>query len=286
MIHSVDLHIYYFLTRFAGNWLFDHFAAFEENNNLLKGALLLSLYWYLWFRIGPAQERQRRTIINIMVGTFFGLAICRMIADLAPFRVRPMYDPSVLHPTYGFLISRNMENWSAFPSDTAAYFCALAFGLAYLERRLAIPAFLYTAVWICVPRMYLGMHYSSDIIVGAAIGFAAVWVSLKLKWLESRFTRRVLAWADAAPQFFYAAAFLLTFECATLFDDIRYAARGVLGVARYAHFHHEPARSGVYLFMLLCLVAITGNVIFFWAGKRRQRALRAGVVKGSGMYGD
>jgi undecaprenyl-diphosphatase len=271
-IHTVDLRIYYFLTGFAGNSLFDRFASFEENSNLFKGALFFAIYWFLWFRSDPNQQQRRKAIIHIMIGTLLALAVCRTVADLAPFRIRPMYDPSVQHPTYAFPVSRNMENWSAFPSDTTALFCALAFGLAYLERRLAVPAILYTAVWISLPRMFLGMHHSSDIVVGAGIGVAAVWATLRIKWLESMFTRRVLAWADRAPQIFYAAAFLITFEFATLFDDVRYAVRGLIGAARLVP-SGELMRFGVYLLMLLCLGAIIGNLIVIWAGRRSQRAL-------------
>jgi len=59
-----------------------------------------------------------------------------------------MYEPHLQHHAYAFPISPNLINWSALerlPSDTAALFWALEFGLAYLSRRLAIPMMLYMA---------------------------------------------------------------------------------------------------------------------------------------------
>jgi len=42
--------------------------------------------------------------------------------------------------------------------------------LAYLLRRYAVTILLYTVVWVCLPRIYLGIHYVSDIVVGIVIG--------------------------------------------------------------------------------------------------------------------
>jgi PAP2 superfamily len=119
-------------------------------------------------------------------------------------------------------------NWSSFPSDTAAYFFALAFGLAYLSRRLAIPIILYTAAWVCLPRMYLGLHYASDIVVGAAIGITTVWVSLRSELLQAMVARRLLSAMETTPEWFYAIAFLVSIEMATVFEGFRHAGNSIL----------------------------------------------------------
>jgi membrane-associated phospholipid phosphatase len=231
LIHSVDTSVFNLLNRFAGNWFLDHLASFEEDNNLLKGGLFLAIYVYLWFRTGLEREKTRRTIIAIITGTLLALVAARAIADLAPYRARPIYEQSLsIHP-YSFPVSRNMENWSSFPSDTAAYFSALAFGLAYLLRRYSVPLALYTAGWICLPRMFLGEHYASDIVVGAVIGIALVAVSLRLEWIRLGLARHVLRWAESNPGVFYGAAFLACFEMGVLFDDVRAVARWLFRAA-------------------------------------------------------
>jgi membrane-associated phospholipid phosphatase len=46
---------------------------------------------------------------------------------------------------------------------------------------------LYAAGWICLPRVFLGEHYVSDVVVGAGIGialvvrFIEVWVAIPFR---------------------------------------------------------------------------------------------------------
>jgi len=248
-IRTVDLSIYHFLSGVAGNWILDRLASQEETNNLFKGGIFFAMYWYLWFRIDRDRERSRRAIITIVIGTILAIIVARTIACIAPFRLRPIYDPTLAHPSYSIPLTANFENWSAFPSDTAAYFFALAFGLAYLLHRLAIPIVLYTAGWVCLPRMYLGLHYGSDIVVGIAIGITMVWVSLGSERLQSIVVRRLLAAMETRPQWFYAVAFLVSFEMATLFNGLRSAGRAVLHAAlvglHLGSVHSGPSSSPI-----------------------------------------
>jgi membrane-associated phospholipid phosphatase len=238
-IRTVDLKIYNFLGRFAGNRLLDHLASREETNNLLKGGIFFATYWYLWFRIGPDLTKRRKSIIAIVIGSMLAIIVARTLAYVTPFRVRPMYDLTIAHPTYSIPLTANLENWSSFPSDTAAYFFALAFGLAYLLRRLAVPIMLYTAAWICLPRIYLGLHYASDMVVGSGIGIMMAWLSLRSDSVESIVTRPALAAMETSPQWFYTIAFLLSFEMATVFDGVRHVGRDVLNAALTA-LHVAP----------------------------------------------
>jgi len=152
-LSSVDLSIYHFLSRFAGNWFLDRLVSQEEKNHLFKGEIYFVLYWYLWFRIGPDQERTRRTIITIVIGALLSIIVARSIAFIAPFRLRPIYDPMLAHPSYSIPLTYNIENWSAFPSDTAAYFFALAFGQEELSSNNVTNPEYYLNVsvprWIC-----------------------------------------------------------------------------------------------------------------------------------------
>lgn len=166
LISSLDVNVYHFLNGFAGNWFLDRLVSYEEADNLFKGGLFLAIYGYLWFRIGPDQEKRRQAIIAILTATLLTLVLCRTIAELVPFRVRPMFDRTITHHPYAFPITPNQENWNSFPSDSAAYFFALAFGLAHLLRRHSVLIMMYTAVWICLPRAFFGAHYLSDLVVG------------------------------------------------------------------------------------------------------------------------
>ena len=220
--------IYYFLSRFAGNYVLYHLVTQEESNYLFKGEIFLSLCWYLWFRNLPDKGQCRLAIMAIMIGAVLSIIVTRIIAFIAQFRVRPVYDATLAHASYSIPVTADIVNWSSFPSDTAAYFFALAFGLAYLSRRLAIPIILYTAAWVCLPRMYLGLHYASDIVVGAAIGITTVWVSLRSELLQAMVARRLLSAMETTPEWFYAIAFLVSIEMATVFEGFRHAGNSIL----------------------------------------------------------
>jgi membrane-associated phospholipid phosphatase len=268
VIRTVDLKIYNFFGLFAGNPLLDHLASREEGNNLFKGGVFFAMYWHLWFRVGPDLARRRKAIIAIVIGSMLAIIVARTVAYITPFRVRPMYDQTIAHLTYSIPVTVNLENWSAFPSDTAAYFFSLAFGLAYLVRRLAVPIMLYTAVWVCLPRMYLGLHYASDIVVGIGIGITMAWLSIMSDSLESIITRPALAAMETRPQWFYTIAFLVSFEMATVFDGLRHVGRDVLNGALVAlHLgqqHSGPSRPidewGGLLAMIGFLVAASYGV--------------------------
>jgi len=236
-IRNADVQIYYFLNGVVGNRFLDHIFQFLESNTLFKCGLLVSAYCYFWFRSDADQEARRRAILAIITGTLLALTINRVISTLMPFRVRPMFDAALQHRPFSVLPASGLESWSSFPSDHAAYLCALAFGLIYLSRRLTIPVVLFAAGWICLPRLYLGMHYASDIVVGTAIGVATVWAALGTGWLRSSVASRMLAFADAKPQWFYSAAFLVLFEMGDLFWDVREPVRILLHVVSAGPYH-------------------------------------------------
>lgn len=219
-IRGFDLGIYYYLGRFADNWILVRLAGLEESNDLIKGALFFALYWYLWFRRGTDQERRRKAVLTVLFAAVVSIVVTRFVAFVAPFRVRPMDNPALIHPVYPVDFHYNLERWSSFPSDTAAYFFVLAFGIAYLSRRLAIPVVLYTAIWVCLTRIYLGIHYASDVVVGAMIGSAVAWLSLKSNFLRSLAARSARV-AETRPQLFYPIAFFCSFEMASVFGGLR-----------------------------------------------------------------
>jgi hypothetical protein len=165
-----------------------------------------------------------------------------VLASVTPFRLRPIYVPS-LEYRWSIPIDTTFAQWTSFPSDTATYFCALAFGLLVLLPRLRIPIVLYTAGWICFPRIYLGYHFASDVVAGAVIGSAVVWAVLRAEKLQSAFAPGAVAFADARPHAFYAAAFLISYEMATVFWDIRMLELKLAHAVRMLAHHASRAPS-------------------------------------------
>ncbi len=258
LIQSADIRTYYWLNQFHGIWFLDRLFTDLEINLLFKSALFIAAYYYFWFREGPDQQERRSTIVAILVGTLASLFIARALATFAPFRVRPMSDPSLGYRPLSVPLVYDFVGWSGFPSDHAAYLTALGFGLIRLSRRLTLPVILFLAGWICLPRLYLGIHFLSDIVVGAAIGAATTWAALHIEALRSRAARPLLAFVKAKPEVFYTLSFLILFELASMFSDFREPVHAVLRVA--ASLPHHPA----FLVESILLASLCGVGFLLW----------------------
>jgi undecaprenyl-diphosphatase len=104
------------------------------------------------------------------------------------------------------------------PSDHVTVFAGLTVVL-YIAR----PSFVtYAILWTIVVesfRNYIGAHYPSDLIAGAGLGAFAVWAS-QMSWPISA-GKKVMRWEQSSPGLFYMIAFFLSYQMATLFNDIR-----------------------------------------------------------------
>ena len=71
----------------------------------------------------------------------------------------------------GFFINDN-----SFPSDHAGLFYALATTIFLVSRRTGIIMFIYVTLVVIVPRLYLLLHYPTDIMAGGSSA-SCVWAS-------------------------------------------------------------------------------------------------------------
>jgi undecaprenyl-diphosphatase len=196
---------------------------FLADAELLKGGLVVAVLCALWMTSrGPvaARELRSRVVMTVAAG-FAALFVSRVLALALPFRARP-FDYAGGTPAFA---PRALESWSAFPSDHAALFFALAVGILVMSRVLGLLALVHAVAVVSVPRIVLGLHHPTDILAGAAIGAACAFVATRPA-LWQRCAPPVLAWSEGrhAPSF-GALAFLLLFETATLFDSVRNAAK-------------------------------------------------------------
>jgi membrane-associated phospholipid phosphatase len=89
---------------------------------------------------------------------------------------------------YLYIQNYYTDDDSAFPSGhtTAAFSTATSLTLHYPKWYVAVPAYLYAGS-VGYSRMHLGMHYPSDVAMGAGIGIASAFVTHKLqKWINKK----------------------------------------------------------------------------------------------------
>ena len=202
---------------------FDQFVIFLSNSDLVKGGAVVAVAWAAWFYQGGDKNKNRAFLLSALLGSLGALFIARLLAYSAPMRIRPLLNPQLhFRPPSALPAQSNWTSWSSFPGDHAALFFALAAGVWCVWRRGGTALFLYVAAIICLPRLYLGIHYPTDVLAGAAIGLGLV-ALLAQSVVRSVVAEPILSWGERHPGPFYFALSLLTFQIATLFWDVRVA---------------------------------------------------------------
>ena len=127
------------------------------------------LIWLLLAGILLLTPKHRRAGAAVLAGLVLEIICCNMVLKPLVARVRPCD----VNTAVQLLIARPDD--FSFPSaHTGASFAAAA-ALFADRNRLWIPS-LILALLIAFSRLYLYVHYPTDILAGAAIGMMAGWV--------------------------------------------------------------------------------------------------------------
>lgn len=225
---SFDREIITWANHFAQHsWTFDKIMVLIGSNHLLKGGVLLTIVWWGWFRNEDRNSNDRKQIISTMFACIVAMALARGLALALPFRLRPLHEASLqLVPPYGELPTA-LDGWSSFPSDTSVLFFTLATGLFFISKRAGIFALIYTALFIGIPRIYLCLHYPTDIIGGAVLGITIALLA-NYYLVRNKYTQAVVDWSYSKPGFFYPLLFLFTYQIADMFENSRALVEGGL----------------------------------------------------------
>jgi undecaprenyl-diphosphatase len=213
----VDWPILLWLNGFASPSAFVN-RAIEYTSDLptFTGGFIIALFCYCWFRPGPME--QRADLLLGLAAAVLAVVLSRALQIGLPMHLRPLHDPAAGFVTPAGIDPAALNAWSSFPSDHATIFVALTVVVWRASSRLGVLALLAT-LFANIPRLYVGFHYPSDIAFGTMLGIALV--MLATAYGPRLLARRVLAWGDAKPAMFHAIGFMVCFQVATLFVDIR-----------------------------------------------------------------
>ena len=158
----------------------------------------------LWYWPDKEMPRRRETILTMLLAVAVSLIINRTLSTLVPFRDRPMY--SIGANAVTFELHPDLEHWSSFPSDYATYLFAIAASLWLISRWWGLFFGLF-ATFVAVARVYLGIHYPSDVLVGALIGIATS-IVINREPVRRRFAAPILALEPCYTPYFYGLFFI------------------------------------------------------------------------------
>ena len=215
--NDFDFTIVLFLNRFAGkSRLLDGSVELISETYVFHGVLFIALLWFIWFK-DEGEESRIRLFMGGVAAVLAGL-LSRLLQLALPFHTRPLYN-SDLKLTWPIGVPEGaLNHWNSFPSDHASLFFALATLIWISDRRLGLFAFFWAAI-TSFTRIYLGYHYPTDILGGAALGILTVILFRRLPVPTVLY--RFLDWERYASPSFYAVAFIASYLAGTLLNDVR-----------------------------------------------------------------
>jgi membrane-associated phospholipid phosphatase len=218
-LSKIDLALFHAINGWCGRSLtLDDIAKGLESFQL-KGLAFISTFGALWFRRSKTQIQQRETLVLLLFAIVLSLIVARSVADLAPFRARPMVTSGIEYRTPLIRMEAYFENWSAFPSDTAAIVFAMTTGFWLLSRWWGLLWATFSTMAV-LARVYFGLHYPGDVLAGALIG-TAVTLAINNEFTHAHIAAPIVAVEQRSPAIFYGLLFPFIYEVSTLFSYLR-----------------------------------------------------------------
>lgn len=160
----MDIYFFNLINQFAGKWsLLDSLAIFFAD----KVGYILAVFVFVIFR------KKWKIIIQVFATAILSrFVVANIIRWIFP-RVRPFVE-NHLTP----LISQGPAEPS-FPSGHAAFYFAIAAVIYFYNKKAGI-VFLAVAFLMGVARVFVGVHWPSDILAGALIGILSAWLVFRI----------------------------------------------------------------------------------------------------------
>ena len=207
---------------------FDNILHLVNSSALFKGIPFLTMIWWLGARDAPAGNAINGFLLRVLIGLAIALLTARALQNYGPLHVRPIAEPALALKAFTANDPNYFRKLNSFPSDHAVQFFALAFAIWTRHRKLGAVFAIWSLLGICLPRVYFGYHYPSDILAGAILGVAIMAIALRLPM--PNFMGRAQERMNAAmPGLMPALVFVVSCETAVNFNNIREILR-IFGV--------------------------------------------------------
>ena len=177
-ISKIDAEVFLWINSWVGTVpIFDRVVQWVVSDYLVPVAfsLLLLGLWFGW-RGSETRERHQRGVMLAGIGVGVASAAVK-ISNLLYFRPRPF---DALEVELLFYAPTD----SSFPANPVAVAVAMATGVWVVNRRLGTAMYVVATLY-GLSRIYSGVFYPLDVVGGAAIAIAAVYLtSVALRLIE------------------------------------------------------------------------------------------------------
>jgi membrane-associated phospholipid phosphatase len=206
---------------------FANALAFDLADPTLQGVVVVSLLWCCWF--SGVNESRARLVSGIFAAVLAAL-VARLLQYTLPTSSKPIFDPllgldppAVLGDVDSLRAAASFSNSHTFPSERATMFGGLAFTILLVQRNLGLLA-LGCTMAAELSRVYLGLHYPTDIVGSFALAGAMVCVA-QIPQI-SKLGLPLVRWESTSPSTFYMCAFFASCQMTNGFEGLRdFAAR-------------------------------------------------------------
>lgn len=113
---------------------------------------------------------------SMLVSTLLTKSLKNIVQRPRPFESDTTFIPAEIVTGYSFPSGHTSEAFST----------ATALTIAYPKWYVIVPAYLWAA-GVGYSRLYLGVHYPTDVIAGALLGAGSAWITYKVnKWIRGK----------------------------------------------------------------------------------------------------
>ncbi len=162
----MDLFLFNLINQFAGKWIcLDALGIFFAE--YFEYVLVFCLFLFLAIKFKKYWKMVIQAFISAILGRFIIVEFIRWIWP----RSRPFVENNV-----NLLLTHNA---AAFPSGHAAFFFAISTIVYFYNKRAGLLFFL-AGFLICLARIFVGIHWPSDILAGAGVGIFSGWLIHKI----------------------------------------------------------------------------------------------------------
>ena len=173
---NIDLYLFNLINGLAGRWAWlDYLAMFFAQ--YFEYFLLLALLLFLATGFKKYWKMVLEALISATVARFVLMEIIRWLW----FRPRPFVAGNFIP-----LINQSSKE-ASFPSGHASFYFALS-TVIYCYNKKAGIIFYIASFLIVISRVFVGVHWPSDILAGAVLGVLVAWLGYKIskKYLKQK----------------------------------------------------------------------------------------------------